>query len=262
MYKFQTITFEKNDGIGLITLNRPERLNAISHDMVDELLAVQDSLVSDPECRVLVITGAGRGFCSGTDLKSVPKVDSGDMMERTLQRYARQKRVSDIMLKMRQIPQPVIAAVNGVASGGGMCLALAADIRVAGNSAKFNAAFINMGLTGGDLGSSYFLPRLVGISRASEILFTGRWVEAEEALNIGLISRITHDEEVLDAALEIARSMLEKSALGLRLTKELLNTTLQNSLEAGLQVENRQQVLCMLSGAWEAGINRYMKRKE
>lgn len=261
MGEFQTITFEKKDGIGLLTLNRPERLNAISIELIDELMAVQDGLLSDLECRVLVITGAGRGFCSGTDVKESLKPNSEDMYERTLLGFAKQKKVSDIVLKMRQIPQPVIAAVNGVASGGGMSLALAADVRVAGRSAKFNAAFINMGLSGGDLGSSYFLPRLIGISRASEILYTGRWVEAEEALHIGLVSRITQDEDVLNEAMKFAKSMLEKSYLGLRLTKELLNTSLENSLEAVLQLENRQQLLCSLSGAWAIGLNRFKNKK-
>jgi enoyl-CoA hydratase len=258
--RFETITWEKRGEIGLLTLNRPERYNAISYQLRDELATVLDSLKYDTDCRVLVLTGAGKAFCSGTDLKGTRL--EGDLKERAPQLYDSQKRLSDLIVRFRQIPQPIIAAVNGVAAGGGMCFALASDVRIAGPSARFIASFVNVGLSGGELGSSYFLPRLVGLSRASELLLTGREVLAEEALQIGLVSRLTaEDHEVLSVALEMAESMLEKSPLGLKLTKDILNTALDHDLEASLQVENRSQVLCVLSGTFEEAIKRFENRK-
>lgn len=261
-HNFKTITWEKESQIGLLTLNRPERYNAISRQLIDEVSVVLDGLKNDTECRVLVLTGAGKAFCSGTDLKMPREKEfSGDSKERVPHLYLGQKRLSDLIVKLRQIPQPVIAAVNGVAAGGGMCLALAADVRVAAPSAKFIASFVNVGLSGGELGASYFLPRLIGLSRASELLLTGREVLADEALHIGLLSRLSSEGDVLKTALEIAKSMLEKSHLGLALTKEILNTTLEHNLEASLQVENRSQVLCVLSGSFEEAITKFENRK-
>ena len=141
--RFETITWEKKGEIGLLTLNRPERYNAISRQLMDEVATVLDSLRYDTECRVLVLTGMGKAFCSGTDLKE-PRKFEGDMKERVPQLFDSQRRLSDLILRFRQIPQPVISAVNGVAAGGGMCFALASDVRVAGPSARFIASFVNV----------------------------------------------------------------------------------------------------------------------
>lgn len=259
--RYETITFEKKGEIAVLTFNRPERYNAISLQLRDEVAEVLDSLKYDKECRVLIVTGAGKAFCAGTDLKE-PRLFEGDENEKVPYLYESQKRLSDLIVRFRAIPQPVIAAVNGVAAGGGMCFALASDVRVAGPDARFIASFVNVGLSGGELGSSYFLPRLVGMSVASELLLTGREVKAEEALQIGLVSRLVGQDEVLPTAFEIANLMLEKSPLGLRLTKEKLNTTLQNDLEGALQVENRSQVLCVLSGSFEEAKKRFENRKK
>lgn len=258
--RFETITWEKNGEIGLLTLNRPDRYNAISYQLMDEVAAVLDSLKYDTDCRVLVITGAGKAFCSGTDLKEQKEI-VGDIKDRIPQLYDAQKRLSDLIVRFREIPQPVIAAVNGVAAGGGMCFALASDVRIVGPSARFIASFVNVGLSGGELGASYFLPRLVGMSRASELLLTGREVLAEEALQIGLASRLTSEGEVLPVALEMANLMLEKSSLGLKMTKEILNNTLEIDLKASLEVENRSQVLCVAGGTFEDAIKRFENRK-
>lgn len=262
MSEFKTIIFEKKEGIGLLTLNRPERLNALSLEMTEELLTLFNSLVDDYECRVVVMTGVGRAFCSGTDLKNMSNLDYGDLKGRTLKLWRIQKKSARIIAKMREIPQPVIAAVNGVAAGGGLCLTLPADVRLAGKSAKFNAGMINWGMTGADMGTAYFLPRIVGFTRASEILLTGRFVEAEEALRIGLVTQVTEDEEVLSTAMEIAKSMLEKSVLGLSLTKEALNVSFNMSLEGVACIENRNQVIAGLDGSWEDGLTRFMTRRE
>lgn len=259
--QYETIIWEKRGEVGLLTFNRPERYNAISYQLMDEVADVLDSLKYDSECRVLIITGAGKAFCSGTDLKE-PRKFEGDPKERVPKLFDNQKRLSDLIVRFRQIPQPVIAAVNGVAAGGGMCFALASDVRIAGPNARFIASFVNVGLSGGELGASYFLPRLVGMSKASELLLTGRDVYAEEALQIGLVSKIVGENEVLQEAFEIANMMLDKSPLGLKLTKEILNSSLEHNLEASLQVENRSQVLCVLSGSFEDAIERFANRKK
>jgi enoyl-CoA hydratase/carnithine racemase len=157
-----------------------------------------------------------------------------------------QKRIAEVIIRLRRINQPVIAAVKGAATGGGFALAMASDIRIAGESAKFNNAFINIGLSGTDVGSSYFLPRLIGLSRAAEILYTGRFVDAQEAERIGFVSRVVPDDQLLEAALNLAREMLKKSPLGLRLTKEAINQNIDApSMEAAIYLENRNQVVCM-----------------
>ena len=248
---YDTLTFtEPEDGIGLITLNRPERLNAINMGMLDDLYALFADLRTRESVRVLLLAGAGRGFCSGADLK-----DDKLSGEEGLKLFASadvhlekiQKIYSGVIEVMVKQPQPIIAVVNGAAAGGGMCLALASDIIIAGPKAKFIASFINIGLSGGELGTTYFLPKAVGRAKAAEILMTGRAVEAEEADRIGLVSRLVVDEDALmDTAMQTARTLLGKSPLGLRLTKETLRQN-QNahSLESAIELENRNQsILC------------------
>lgn len=260
MKNFNTITFEKKDGIGLLTLNRPKQLNVFSLEMMEELFTVFDSLMDDYECRVVIITGAGKGFCAGADLQMMDDIDYSDLKGRTLEFWKIQKRATRVVERMNRIPQPIIAAVNGVALGGGMCLSLPADIRIASKRAKFGAAFINVGLTGSDMGCSYFLPRIVGLTRASEILLTGRYVEAEEALRIGLVTQITEEEDLVNTAMDIARKLLEKSVIGLSLTKEALKCTYDNSFEGMTNIENRNQTLSGLSGPWEEALAKFLKK--
>ncbi|MBC8245994.1 MAG: enoyl-CoA hydratase/isomerase family protein [Deltaproteobacteria bacterium] len=255
---YQTIKFEVVEtGIGLLTLDREKCLNAINLKMLDELYLLFRSLDERPEVRVLVMTGAGRGFCSGADLK-----DEGFSSEEGLQAFSSasvhleviQKKYSGIIKEMRRISQPIIAAVKGPAAGGGMSLALAADIIIACPGAKFTASFINIGLSGGELGTTYFLPRLVGPARASEILMTGRSVDAEEAERIGMISRLVPENELLESSLETARRMVGKTPLGLRLTKETIRQNLDApSLENAIEMENRNQsILCAAPEFFEA----------
>lgn len=264
---YETLTFEEpEEGIGLITLNRPERLNAMNTGMLDDLYALFADLEKRESIRVLLLTGAGRGFCSGADLKD-DKLSGEEGLK--LFSYASvhlekiQKRYSGIIEIMRKQPQPVIAVVNGVAAGGGMCLALAADILIAGSGAKFIPSFINIGLSGGELGTTYFLPKAVGRAKASEILLTGRAVEAEEADRIGLVSCLVDTEALMDTAMQTARTMLDKSSLGLRLTKETLRQN-ENapSLETAIELENRNQsILCCSPDFFEA-VMAFMKAGE
>jgi enoyl-CoA hydratase len=246
--KFSTIRFEEPEaGIGLITLNRPDRLNALNLDMLDDLHTLFEQLRGMEKVRVLIITGEGRGFCSGADIKDsrVRKDASTLFSNAATHLVAIQKKYSDRILEMRRLPQPIIAAVNGPAAGGGMCIALASDVVLASPQATFIASFINIGLSGGELGTSYFLPRVVGRARAAEILLTGRTVDAREAERIGLVSRLVEEDDLMDVAMEMARTMLNKSPMGLRLTKEVLNQNMNApSLEAAIELENRNQSIC------------------
>lgn len=244
--EYETIQFQEPEaGIGLLVLNRPDRLNALSLGMLEDLERLFGELRESESVRVLVMTGAGRGFCSGADLKdarirreaAVTFASAGSHL------VAVQKKYANVILEMRRLPQPIIAAVNGPAAGGGMCLALASDVIIASPQASFTPSFINIGLTGGDMGSSYLLPHAVGTAKASEILLTGRTVSAQEAERIGMVSRLARSADTLmEEAMEVARAMLGKSPVGLRLTKETLNLNLNApSLEAAIELENRNQ---------------------
>jgi enoyl-CoA hydratase len=231
-------------GVTLLTMNRPERLNAMSAELVTDLHAAFDDVAADPDCRVVVLTGAGRGFCAGLDLKGFGS-PPGAMDEGRPQAGLRtQQHIARLIPHMRSLRQPVIAAVNGPAAGGGFALALGSDVRIAGASARFNVAFVRVGLSGCDIGVSWLLPRLVGASRAWELLLTGRIVDAAEADRIGLVTRVVPDEELLDAALETASLIAANSPMGVWMTKEVMWSQLEvGSLQAGLDLENRTQVM-------------------
>lgn len=248
MSDYSTITFEtKEEGIGVLTLNRPDRLNAISWTMVEEMHDCLSRLEQDLDTRVLILTGAGRGFCSGTDLKGGDDGEARDPGVATT--YRRQRSIGDIVLHMRKIPQPIVGAINGVAAGGGFSFSMATDVRVAADGARFICSFINVGLSGGDVGSSYFMPRLFGLSRAADLVYTGRPMGAEEALQVGYVSRVVPEDQVMDVSLEYARTMLGKSPFGLRMTKEVFNHSIDaTSIEAALYMENRTQVLAVQQG--------------
>src|SRR5712691_917514 len=189
-------------GIVVLTLNRPQRLNAMNYDLVRGLYDALDELETDRSCRVIVLTGAGRGFCAGLDLTEGASPPTTVPLGRVQAGMAAQKLIAGLVPKMRSVPQPVIAAVNGPAAGGGLALALASDIRIAAASARFNVAFVHIGLSGCDIGVSWLLPRLIGASRAFELMLTGRLIDAETAERYGLVSRVVPDGKVLDAALE------------------------------------------------------------
>ncbi len=258
---YNTIRFEiVEDGIGMLTLNRPDRLNAINLAMLDELYKLFRDLDEQPEIRVIIMTGEGKGFCSGADLK-----DDGLHSEEGLKAFTSaplhleviQKKYCGVIKELRRITQPVIVGVNGHAAGGGLSLVLASDIVIASPAARFTPSFINIGLSGGELGTTYFLPRLVGPARASEILMTGRTVDAEEADRIGMLSRLVPAETLINTCLETARLMLEKSVRGLRLTKETIRQNLDApSLENAVELENRNQsMLCTAPEFFEAVSN-------
>ena len=264
--EYKTIRFKAPEpGIGLITLNRPDRLNALSLDMVGELHALFTEVAGRRDLRVLVLTGEGRGFCSGADLKDarLRQEFPTSPPDATVHLVAIQKKYADLVLEMRHLPQPIIAAVNGAAAGGGMCLALASDVVIAGPRAAFTPSFINIGLSGGEMGTSFFLPQKIGSSRAAEILLTGRTVDAREAERIGLVSRIVEENRLLGAAMEVARTLLAKSPMGLRFTKEALNLSLTApSLEAAIEFENRNQSMCCSTPDFFKAVEAFIKRRQ
>lgn len=277
--ELETVNFELlDDGIGILTLNRPDKLNALSFQMIQDLHHILDELMVNLDCRVLILKANGRVFCAGLDLKESPILqskrkppelkekffflDTPDKDPIKAKLYA-QMHTSQIFVKMRKISQPIIAIVNGAASGVGFSLTLSSDIRIITKNARFNNAFINVGFSGSDLGSSYHLPRLIGMSRATEILYTGRFINADEAIDIGLASKLVAEDKLLDSALELAKEMLKKSPLGLRLTKQAINLSLDSpSLETIIQLENRAQMLCSASNDIMEGIQAFLEKRE
>jgi enoyl-CoA hydratase len=249
-------------GIVVLTLDRPERLNALSADLLRELHAVLDALAADPSVRVLVLTGAGRGFCAGLDLTAFD-MGGPDRATRSPQAgLALQKHIAALVPKLRALPQVVVSAVNGPAAGGGLALALASDVRLAGAAARFNVAFVRLGLSGCDIGVSWLLPRLVGASRAFELLLTGRIIDAGEADRIGLVTRVVADEELLDSALETARLVVANSPMGVRMTKEVMWSQLEiGSLQAGIDLENRTQILSSFTGDHREAAQAFRERR-
>lgn len=255
MKEYKTLKIEElEEGISIITLNRPERLNAINFELIEEFLDYLDRLENNYDIHVVILTGEGRAFSAGLDLKEMGSLSSNEAYKKDPRfiyletkdsikiSFMLQKRITQIMIKLRKIPQPVIAAVKGPIYGGGLALSLAADIRIAGESSIFCNAFIKIGVSGADCRSTYWLPRIIGFSDAAEIIYTGKDVNAKEAERLRLVSRVVPDNAILDEALKIAKNMLEKSVLGLRLTKEALNLNIDApSLEAAIELENRTQ---------------------
>ncbi len=233
--------------IALITLNRPERMNSMAFDVMVPLKAALENITYDNSVRVVVLTGAGRGFSSGADHKSAGEVPHVQGLTRPTYALRSMQILDDVILALRRLHQPVIAAVNGAAIGGGLCLALAADIRVASSGAYFRAAGINNGLTASELGLSYLLPRAIGSSRAFEIMLTGRDIDAEEAERIGLVSRQVPDDQLLDTCYAMAERIAAFSRPGIELTKRTLWSGLDAaSLEGHMQAEGLGQLFVRL----------------
>jgi enoyl-CoA hydratase len=250
----------KHDGpVIWCTLNRPDALNALSRQLVEDLHGFYDALARDTETRVVVMRGAGRAFCAGLDLK-----EGGGGGERgdIGAQLRGQHRIAELALKMRRLSQVFLALVHGPACGGGFMLALASDLRIAGESTRMNAAFIKLGLSGCDVGVSYLLPRLVGASVASELILTGRFVLAERARELGLVSQVVPDDQLEAAARPLIDDLLATSPLGLRLSKEALNASLDmNSMESVVAMEDRNQILCAQSSDFREGIRAFLEKR-
>lgn len=255
------LTYPRPD-IAVVTLNRPEKLNALSYELVEALHATLDDIAANNECRVVVLTGAGRGFCSGLDLSNPnpPEAGGGTEFPRSGMRW--QERIANLTVKLHRLRQPVIAAVNGAAYGGGFALAVASDIRIVGPAAKFCTQFIKLGIGGCDIGVSYTLPRIIGAGPAFDLILTARAVDATEALRLGLVTRIVDDTgDLVDAALEIAETLCSYGKFGLESTKQVLWANLDaGCLETALHVENRSQILSVGTGSL-SGTAQFTKRE-
>jgi len=231
-------------GVTRITMNRPEKLNALTTGLVQGLHAALDTIAVDHTCRVVVLTGAGRGFCAGLDLGGYGSAPNTEGFGPTQAGLAVQKHIAALVPHMRSLPQPIIAAVNGPAAGGGFALVLGSDVRMAATSARFNAAFIRIGLSACDIGTSWLLPRLVGAARAQELMLTGRIFDAEEAARIGLVTDVYPNEGLLDAAFAKADEIMRNTPFGVALTKEGMWSALEiPGMQAAIDLENRQQIM-------------------
>ena len=257
------LLIEHDDGVDWVTLNRPDSLNALDPTLIDALNTYFQDLQRNRKTRVVVLKGAGANFCAGLDLKHA-MASRGQNAPRTVtESLDSQRRIADIVMLMRRCPQPIVALVQGAAAGGGFALALAADIRIATKSARMNCAFIKLGLGGCDIGTSYFLPRLVGVSVASELILTGRFIHADRALAVGLVSEVVEDGELDKAAAPYVDAMISASPVGLRLSKECINMAVDaGSIEAVIAMEDRNQVLCSRSEDFEEGIRAFIEKRK
>lgn len=262
---YQTLKIEKQGQVDWVTLNRPDSLNALNPAMVDELQDYFGRLYTDHSVRIVVLQGAGRAFCAGLDLKersNQPDRSGGVTQGGPQAGLVSQRRISEIVMRMRRCPQPIISLVHGPACGGGFAIALASDIRIAGESARMNAAFIRIGLSACDIGVSYFLPRLVGVSVASELMMTGKFINATRAERVGLVSEVVPDDKMKETAQPYIADMLTTSPLGLRMTKECLNMSVDaGSLEAAIAMEDRNQILCAQTNDFQEGISAFLGKR-
>ncbi len=248
-------------GVQLLCFNRPDRLNALDDETVGLIRELLEQVAGNPDCRVLILTGAGRGFCSGFDLSLAADAPGSEHGE-TQAWMKRQENFSRLVSQLRDLQQPVIAAINGPANGAGLGLALACDIRIAAASARFNAAFIRVGMSSCDIGVSYLLPRCVGMSRAFEIMLTGRMIDAAEADRIGLVSRLVADETLLAQALELARQIAANSSFAVWMTKRGMWANVEaSSLHAAIELENRTQILARTTGELKAAAQAVIARQ-
>lgn len=242
MNKPKSFLYEQTDGIATITLNRPERLNAITFEVYRELTDLMAALGDEKNIRVVVITGAGRAFCSGGDVRDI----IGELQGRDAEGLLDFTRLTcELIHNMRALPKPIIVSINGTTAGAGACIALASDIRIAAEEAKIAFVFVKVGLAGTDMGATYLLPRIVGLSKATELLMTGDFISAEEAERIGLYNRVVPRDQLEPVTREFAEKLAHGPALGMAKTKEMLNREMHMSFESGLEAEAVAQALCM-----------------
>lgn len=266
---YDTVTLEKvTPAITRLTLNRPEARNALNWQLIRDIKDALHDIDADNRCRVVILTGAGKSFCAGLDLVDQANPESiaavvGEMKSGSRLGMRAQEYMAEMTLLMRKIQQPVIAAVNGHAYGGGLGLALASDIRIAANSAKFCTQFIRLGISGCDVGVSYTLPRLIGAARAHDMIMTARVVDTALAESWGLVTRTAADDDLQDAAVELAESLCDFSPYGLVSTKQAMWANLDAaSLEAAIHLENRNQILNGLSGDVEEAAAAFFEKRK
>ena len=245
-----------------LTLNRPDQLNAANAEMCEALHGELRRIAADRSIRAVILTGAGRGFCAGVDLRGYGASPGNDGSDEPRDRLANQEHMSRVILGLRTLPQPVIAAVNGPAAGFGLALALGSDIRYAAPEAVFRAAFINIGLSNCDMGTSWLLPRLIGASRSHELMLTGRRFDAEEALKMGLLADVVGEARLLERALEAAQQIAALAPWGVRLTKQGMWSALEiPSQQAAIEYEDRQQIMATFSNGVPEAAGAFLEKR-
>ena len=245
-----------------LTLNRPEQLNAMTSELCEELHRQLRAIGVERSCRAVILTGAGRGFCAGLDLHGYGAAPGNDGSDEPRDRLTNQQHMSTLILELRALPQPIIAAVNGPAAGFGLALTLGCDIRYAAREAVFRAAFINIGVSNCDMGTSWLLPRLIGASRSHELMLTGRRVDAEEALRIGLVADVVEEARLLERAVVAAEQIASLAPWGVRLTKHGIWTALEIASEqAAVEYEDRQQIMSTFGNAVPEAIDAFLHKR-
>jgi enoyl-CoA hydratase/carnithine racemase len=245
-----------------LALNRPEQLNAMTSELCEALHVELRRIAAERTCRAVILTGAGRGFCAGVDLRGFGAAPGNDGSDEPRDRLANQEHMSTLVLGLRALPQPVIAAVNGPAAGLGFTLSLGCDIRYASTKAVFRAAFINIGVSNCDMGTSWLLPRLIGASRSHELMLTGRRFGAEEALRIGLVADVVEPEQLLERALGAAEQIAALAPWGVRLTKRGIWSALEiPSEQVAVEYEDRQQIMATFSKAVPEAVGAFLEKR-
>ena len=260
MRKPHSFLYEQNQtGIATITLSRPERLNALTFEVYRELTDTFAALRDDKDVRVVVITGSGRAFCSGGDVHDI----IGELFERNIEGLLEFTRLTCALVRnMRTLPKPIISSLNGTTAGAGACIALASDIRLASEDAKIAFLFVKVGLSGADMGAAFLLPRVVGLSKATELLYTGDFISATEAQRIGLYNRVVPADELAATTRELAERLARGPAFALAKTKEMLNRELNMNLDAALECEAQAQAICMQHPDYREAYEAFVAKRE
>ena len=255
----KTFLYEVREGVGWITLNRPERLNALTFEVYRELTDTFSALRGEKEVRAVVITGAGRAFCSGGDVRDI----IGELFSRDMEGLLEFTRMTCALVRnIRALPQPVISSLNGTTAGAGACIALASDIRLASREAKIAFLFVRVGLSGADMGAAFLLPRLVGLAKATEMLYTGDFISAEEAERIGLYNRVVPAEALAEETRALAERLARGPSFALAVTKEMLNREMNVSFDAALELEAQAQALCMQHPDYREAYEAFVEKRE
>ena len=260
---YNNMMIEKDGPVDWVTFNRPDVLNTLSREFVRELNDYFGKLENDYDTRVVVLKGSGRAFCAGLDMKDEERPSEPSPSGPTNAGMVSQRNFSGIVMRMRRCPQPIIALVHGYAAGGGFSIALGADVRIAAEGTKMNCAFIKIGLSGCEMGASYHLPRLIGTSNAAELLYTGRFIDADRALRTGLVSDVVPMEQLDATGKALADDMVATAPLALRLTKEAFWANVDgNDLNSAIALEDRNQILTMANGDLQEGVNAFLEKRK
>jgi enoyl-CoA hydratase/carnithine racemase len=248
--------------VRLVALNRPDELGAMNAELCEALHEELRSIAADRSCRAVILTGTGRGFCVGVDLRGYGLAPGSDGSDQSRDRLTNQEHMSTLVLGLRALPQPVIGAINGPAAGLGFALALGCDIRFASREAVFRVAFINIGVSNCDMGTSWLLPRLIGAARAHELMLTGRRFDAEEALRIGLLADVVDGEQLIERAVEAATQIASLAPWGVRLTKRGMWAALEvPSEQASIEYEDRQQIMATFGIALPEAVTAFLEKR-